>query len=107
MLRFLADENFHGKIVTGLRRLMPSIDLVRVQDAGLSGSEDPVILEWAAREGRILLTHDIETIPGFAVARVGAGRPMPGVIEVPQNISCAQAIDEIVAITLCRIKRTS
>ena len=57
MLRFAADENFNNDIVRGLRRRKPELDIVRVQEAGLSGAVDPDVLEWAAREGRVLLTH--------------------------------------------------
>jgi len=64
---------FHGKIVLGVKRLVPAIDLIRVQDVGLSGATDFEILEWAAREKRILLTHDLETVPSFALARIKAG----------------------------------
>jgi predicted nuclease of predicted toxin-antitoxin system len=39
-------------------RRQPDIDIIRVQDVGLSGEDDPIVLEWAAQEGRILLTHD-------------------------------------------------
>jgi predicted nuclease of predicted toxin-antitoxin system len=67
MLRFLADENFDGRITAGLLQREPSLDLVRVQDVGLSGIDDPAILAWAAAEERLLLTHDRKTIPGFAV----------------------------------------
>ncbi|WP_292836721.1 DUF5615 family PIN-like protein [Nostoc sp. JL33] len=48
MLKFLADENFDNTIVRGLFRLSPEIDIVRVQDLGLSGKDDPTILDWAA-----------------------------------------------------------
>lgn len=54
---FLADENFNGAVVRGLLRQVPSVDIVRVQDVGLSSAEDPAVLDWAAREGRVLLTH--------------------------------------------------
>lgn len=62
MLKFLADENFDNTIVRGVFRRKPSVDIVRVQDVGLSGEEDPTILAWAAQEDRILLTHDVATI---------------------------------------------
>lgn len=62
MLRLAADENFNANIVRGLRLRFPSIDLVPVQDAGLSGADDPTVLNWAARERRILLTHDVTTL---------------------------------------------
>jgi len=52
MLRLAADENFNNDIVRGLLRRKPDVDIVRVQDAGLSGANDPTILEWAAQEGR-------------------------------------------------------
>jgi predicted nuclease of predicted toxin-antitoxin system len=57
-MKFLADENFDNSIVRGLMRRQPDIDIIRVQDVGLSGEDDPIVLEWAAKEGRILLTHD-------------------------------------------------
>ena len=69
MLRFLADENFDGRITAGLVQREPTLDLVRVQDVGLSGRDDPTILAWAATEERLLLTHDRKTVGGFAVRR--------------------------------------
>jgi hypothetical protein len=44
VLPLLTDENFNGDIVRGLRRRRPEIDLLRVQDVGLSGALDPPIL---------------------------------------------------------------
>ena len=70
MLRFAADENFNNDIVRGLRRRKPELDIVRVQEAGLSGAVDPDVLEWAAREGRVLLTHDVATMTRHAYERV-------------------------------------
>jgi len=84
VLALLTDENFNGDIVRGLRRRRPLIDLVRVQDVGLSGAQDPPILEWAAHAGRIVLTHDLKTVPRYAYERVRAGLPMPGVCAVPR-----------------------
>jgi predicted nuclease of predicted toxin-antitoxin system len=66
MIRFAADENFNGNVVRGLRLRRPDLDIVRVQDVGLSGADDPTVLAWAAREGRILLTHDVATITRYA-----------------------------------------
>ena len=43
MLRLAADENFNADIVRGLRRRFPDIDVVRVQDAGLSGADDHTV----------------------------------------------------------------
>ena len=38
MLKFVADENFNNDIVRGLLRRNPNLNVVRVQDAGLSGT---------------------------------------------------------------------
>ena len=62
MLRFVADENFNQNIIRGLLRRNPDIDIVFIQDVGLSGTNDPTVLEWAAQEGRVLLTHDAQLL---------------------------------------------
>ena len=75
---------------------MPDLDILRVQDVGLSGVGDPEVLEWAAQAGRIILTHDITTMASFAYDRVGANQPMPGVLEVSRSIRTGPAIDGII-----------
>jgi hypothetical protein len=95
MLSFASDENFNNDIVRGLLRRKPDLDIVRVQDVGLSGTDDPAILEWAANEGRIMLTHDSTTMIDYAYDRVRAGIPMPGVIEVPDDVPIGKAVEDI------------
>jgi predicted nuclease of predicted toxin-antitoxin system len=82
ILRFAADENFDGRIVRGVLRVLPDLDLVRVQDTPLAESDDHDVLEWAVKERRVVLTHDVSTMTAAAWARVRAGLPMSGVIEV-------------------------
>ncbi len=65
MLRFVAGENFNNNIVRALRRRKADLDIVRVQDVGLSGADDPTVLEWAAQEGRVLLTHDVAAMTAY------------------------------------------
>lgn len=43
MLRRVSDENFNGDIVRGLRLRRPDLDLVRAQDVGLEGADDPCV----------------------------------------------------------------
>jgi hypothetical protein len=95
MLRFLADENFNNDIVRGLLRRKPGLDLVRLQDVGLSGADDPTVLEWAAQHGRVLLTHDVTTITRYAYERVQTGRLMSGVFEINRSVSIGVAIEEL------------
>ena len=95
MLSLVADENFSNAIVRGLFRVRPNLDIVRVQDVGLSSTEDNIILEWAASQDRIILTHDVSTMTKYAYQRVTAGRYMPGVIEVSRKVPVSTAINEI------------
>lgn len=76
-MKFLTDENFEGAIYRGLLRRKPDIDLVRVQDVGLSEADDPTILAWADKEGRVLLTHDRRTMPRYAYQRIAEGKLLP------------------------------
>jgi hypothetical protein len=95
MLRFLTDEDFDGRITRGLLARVPGLDLVRVQEAGLMHTPDPDILAWAATAGRIVLTHDRNTMTGFASARVNAGQPMPGLFVVDQQPALGQILDDL------------
>jgi predicted nuclease of predicted toxin-antitoxin system len=101
MPRLLADENFNGSIVRGLLRRIPDLDLLTVQQVGQSGASDPDVLEWAAQAGRILLTHDVNTIPAFVRKRVTAGRPMPGVIVVPSVVPIGRVIEDLLLLVQC------
>ena len=83
-LRFLVDEDFDNDIVRGMLRCLPTLDIVRAQDVELSGTPDPIVLAWAAQDGRALLTHDVSTMTAYAYARVASGLPMPGVFAVSQ-----------------------
>src|SRR5260221_13649111 len=98
MVRLLADENFNGDIVRGLSLRNPNLDIVRVQDIGLLGTDDPTVLAAAADQNRIVLTHDRATMPDYAYARVVAGEPMPGVFVVNDRFPVGRAIDEILLI---------
>ena len=40
MLRLAADENFNKDIVRALLRRKRNLDIVRIQDVGLSGADD-------------------------------------------------------------------
>jgi predicted nuclease of predicted toxin-antitoxin system len=96
VLRWAIDEDFNGRIVRGLLRRVRTLDLVRIQDVGLSGASDADVLEFAADDKRLLLTHDARTMPLRAYARVMAGNPMPGVVVCGQDVPIRQAIEDII-----------
>ncbi len=84
MMKFAVDEDFNNRILRGVLRRQPQLDIIRVQDV-LSRDQrddDQKILEWLAVEQRMLFTHDVTTMRPYAEARVAEGKPMPGVFEV-------------------------
>jgi Domain of unknown function (DUF5615) len=101
MLRLAADENFNNDVVRGVCRRSPSVDIVRVQDEGLSGADDPTIFEWASKASRVLLTHDVSTMTRYAYDRVRESKPMPGVFEVGRDVPVGTAIEEILLLAEC------
>jgi predicted nuclease of predicted toxin-antitoxin system len=101
MLRLLADENLNHDLIRGVLRRMPSLDLVRVQDVGLREADDPSVLEWAAKERRIILTHDVNTMPAFAFDRIQRNQAMPGILVISQQAALAGVIEDILLIAEC------
>jgi hypothetical protein len=101
MLRLLSDEDAHEDIIRGLRRREPGLDIIRVEDVGLDHTPDPVILEWAAKENRVLISGDLNTMVGFAWSRVQAGLPMPGILALLENVGIGRVIDDILLAALC------
>lgn len=74
---------------------------MRIQDAGLSGADDRTVLEWAAGQGRVLLTHDVTTLTRHAYDRAWIGQPMPGVFEVSRRVPLRQAIEDLLLLAEC------
>jgi len=101
VLRLAADENFNGDVVRGLVRRCPNVDIIRVQDVGLAGAEDPILLAWCGDERRILLTHDVRTMIGFAYDRVAHRETMPGIVVAGQKLPIRQVIEDLVLIVEC------
>lgn len=95
MLTLLFDENFNNNILRGLIRRKPELDIMRIQDTEVSGADDPTVLEWAAKENRILLTHDVSTITKYAYERVASGKPMPGVFASGSTYPVSRIIEDI------------
>lgn len=78
-----------------------TLDLVRVQDLGLLGQDDPTVLKWAAERLRLLLTHDRATMPAHAYERVRGKLPMPGIIVADDRMPIGQAVQDSLLIATC------
>jgi hypothetical protein len=64
-VRFLADANVNQKIVTGLLIREPAIDFELPQGVIPEKMKDPQVLNLAESLGRVLLTHDVSTMPAW------------------------------------------
>jgi hypothetical protein len=95
MLPLLTDEHLQGAIIAGLRLHFPALDLVRVQGIGLMQTPDPSILQYAASQNRVVVTHDRNTMTAHAQDRVNQRLPMPGLIVLEQFINIGKAIQEL------------
>ncbi len=101
MLKLLADENLDNDILRGLELKIPTLEIVRVQDVGLQEADDPDILDWAARNERILVSHDRKTMARFAYERVERGLKMPGVFLVRRFAPIGSVIDDLWILAEC------
>jgi hypothetical protein len=95
MLKLAADENFDNNIIRGLLLRESQLDIKRIQDVGLRGADDPLVLAWAEEEGRVLLTHDVSTMSAHAYERIESGLSMPGIFLVSSEMPIGDAIEEI------------
>lgn len=101
MIALAVDENFDHHILRALVRRLPGLDARTVHTAGLAGADDPAVLAWAAKEERVLLTHDVRTVTRFAYDRVARGDPMPGVIEVRDLAPIGEVINDLELVLSC------
>lgn len=104
MLRILIDQNFDQRILRGLLRRTSGIDYLTTYEIGFGEASDVEILEWAAQEIRIILTHDINTFPEFAFERMAKGEKISGVVIVPQEMPIGKAIDDLEIIITCSVE---
>jgi hypothetical protein len=101
MLRLLTDENFNDKILRALRRRLRSFDYIAVHLGGMSGFTDEQLLEWAAKESRVIVTHDVKTMPRHAVSRIAEGLQMPGLVVVPNQLDVGRAVADLEGLFEC------
>lgn len=100
MLKLLVDEHIARKLVQGLLRKEPRLDVVRVQEVGLRRALDPDILEWAASEGRVLVTFDVKTVPAAAYSRAAEGQHMPGVFAITESTPLGVVIEQLLVLAI-------
>jgi hypothetical protein len=96
-VRFQADADLNQDIVQAMRRRVPAVDFRTAHEASLAGLDDDLVLERAALEGRVLVSHDRRTMP-FHFAALIATRTCAGVILVPKNLPIRQVLEDLILI---------
>ena len=96
-VRFQADADLNQIIIKATLRLEPGIDFQTAQAAGLAGLSDAVVLQLAADQGRILVSHDRRTMPAH-FGRFIATTASPGVLIVARRAPIAQLAADLLLI---------
>ena len=96
-IRYQADADLNGDIVTGVLRRVPEIDFQTAYDAGLTGLPDTEVLAQTAQAGRILVTHDRRTMPTH-FGKFIQGQLSPGLFVISQNADLLRVIKDLMLI---------
>ena len=95
-IRFQADADLKHAIVAGTLRRAASIDFRRAEAVPLEGLADPFVLSAAAKAGRVLVSHDVNTMERH-FRDFTRERDSPGLILIPQTrVGVRQAIDGLI-----------
>ena len=96
--RFLADNDLNDAIVVGLQRREPAVEFSRLRDLGLATLSDPDVLDFAAREKWIVVSHDVNTLTEAAFDRLAAGLKMSGLFLAHQRTPVLAVIESLLLI---------
>jgi hypothetical protein len=94
-IRFQADNDLRSAIRTGVIRREPSIDFRTAHEAQLDGIPDQEVLRIAADRGRILVSHDENSMPSHFRVFLAEGNRSPGIWIVPQRAATAAVIESV------------
>ncbi len=96
-VRFLADVNFNQKIVRGLLIRESAVDFERPESIIPAKTPDPQVLDLAESLGRVLVTHDVTTMPEWFRQCVEKRR-CAGLILVPDKLPIRDVIEDLLLI---------
>lgn len=101
MLRLLIDQDLDHDILRGLIRRIPQLDAVTALEIGMGKATDPELLSRAAREGRIIVTHDRKTMPAHAADLMREGENIAGLFVVARSLPLHQVIEDLELMITC------
>lgn len=96
--RYLADNDLNDAIVVGTRRREPAVEFARLRDLGLATGSDSEVLEFAAAENWIVVSHDVNTMRVAAYNRLRAGLVTQGLLLASQRTPVWSIIESLLLI---------
>lgn len=99
-VRFLADADLNKTIVSGVLRREPSVDFLTAHAADLRRMKDLEVLALAAAQQRVLVSHDVGSMPSHFRSFRDAGEHSAGVFLVAQSLDVGAVIEELLLIWL-------
>jgi len=94
---YQADNDLQRAIVRGTVRREPRIDFRSAQASRLDGVDDSVVLALAADEGRMLVSHDFQTMPTH-FRQFTETRCSPGLFLIRQDMPVGEAVQNLILI---------
>jgi hypothetical protein len=82
-IRLFTDEDVYGAVAVALRRA--GVDAVSTPEAGRLRESDDSQLQWAANEGRVLVTFNVAHFAGMHAAWLRGGRHHAGIVVSSQR----------------------
>ena len=99
-VRYQADNDLKKPILQGVLRHEPAIDFRSAQSANLDSVRDVEVWRRAAVDGRILVSHDVSTMPRSFEEFIASGGGSPGLFLVPQGKRVSAVIETLVMVWL-------
>ncbi len=96
-IRFIADADLNQKIIDGLKHREPSISFLKASEGGTLYHPDPAVIRIAAESGRVLVSHDLETMPRH-FWKFMKSNDSPGLILIPQKLRIGRAVEALLMI---------
>ena len=96
-IKFQADADLNQHIVNAVLRIEPGIDFQTSNNANLTGLTDREVLELAASQRRILVSHDQKTMPNHFAEFITQNKSY-GIIIVPKKLPVIEVAENLILI---------
>ncbi len=103
-ITYLLDENIPSRIWRAIQRHNENdVDILDVVCVGQFDdlpfhADDPSILRWAERQGRILITEDKSTMPAHLATHLDEGRHCPGIFMLRPGTRVPELLEFLVLV---------